>query len=268
MLPIPTRLNPGSGLWIRSQLGMPQPALMPEQKKENAAAKLKVKIAFRILFEAKDTSAKDLARANEIWKQCNIEFEEVKAEKKVLDENETVKLIGADLIVEPYMPDSVAVSKEAKKVISGDNKPGIVYVYYLKGLAQITSDPKGGTRDTVAPRHGVMVGERHVLMLGAKMDGYNAPLMRSYASIPFPEVLAHELGHVLGLDHVKGSEENDRNYLMHKLSGELQFDPSTKRENGPVLNGTSTRKIVCQDARRTQGSLPYWFRLPGQSFSC
>jgi len=184
-------------------LGLVTTAVQPTAKK---AAAIVIPVSVRVLDGANDTSADDLKAANAIWKEYGIQFKEVENVKwtKAKSEAALGKFVRVDLSTEALEANKWSPSE--RKLYSGDDQTGMIYIYYVRAIVQPGIVPGGipriwdGWTDDVTHNH---------ISLGIiNKKGF------------FPKVLPHEFGHALGLGHVE-----DPNDLMY------QFGSSRKGNN-------------------------------------
>jgi hypothetical protein len=186
-----------------------------------------VRVKFRILTRT-DTSQADLMRANEIWKACCIYF--VSFADIRFSKSEIQKALKEDRIMKDYyLPinlDYTIPTADEKKLMSSDMAPGYVYVYYVPKMETRLPSPVNPAKEDVY----------HSFVLGLTRSG-NPPHVE-IGNKYFTEVLAHELGHALGLYHTK-----EKSSLMYEFFADSREDIKSR--------GTRLTPDECSTARKT-----------------
>ncbi|MBL4663578.1 MAG: hypothetical protein JKY22_08500, partial [Flavobacteriaceae bacterium] len=157
---------------------------------------LEVVIPTTLLQPAANVIDADFARANQIYNPHGIEIE--KGNSKVLSEKESKKVIGNDLILDEFQ--GASATTEELKLIKHNRVKDHITGYWVPNM----SDPSRGealTKDD----------------LGNMPDDRTSVVTNS--CIRAQDTFAHEVGHVLGLDHTEDdatadTAAGDQNNLM------------------------------------------------------
>lgn len=150
-----------------------------------------VVIPTTLLKPAADTIDDDFKRANEIYNPRGIEVE--KGNQIELSEKATKKLLGRDLKMTEFTTKSA--TSEELKLIEMNRQEERMAGYWVPDFHDPT-DPSGGSRG-----EGLM--KSHLDNLG---DGRESVVINT--SSRAQDTFAHEVGHVMGLDHATGKPEN------------------------------------------------------------
>ena len=150
-----------------------------------------VVIPTTLLRPATNTIEDDFKRANEIYNPRGIEVE--KGTHIELSEKATKKLLGLDLKMEEFT--TKKATSEEMKLIEMNRQEGRMAGYWVPDFHD-PSHPGGGSR-------GEALIKSHMENLGDDRDS-----VVINTSSRAQDTFAHEVGHVLGLDHATGQPKN------------------------------------------------------------
>jgi hypothetical protein len=228
---------------------------------------IELNIHQRLLFGALDKIGRDVKVANKIWAACCIKFKVTS--KAELDLDDTLKITHSFGDVDPRFLPGEFFDIDGKKVdiafdVTGGYAAREAYAYHrVLGYGDFDAIPDEADiliyyaytvraqREHIAGYTGLQFS--HFVLPGVKIpgaaiaspgaiDGVPVPEVRpgSGAAIGAPRVLAHELGHVLSLEHV----EDPKNLMVSavELGDRLTVEQCTKaRAAAKAIKASKTR---------------------------
>ena len=150
-----------------------------------------VVIPTTLLKPATNTIEDDFKRANEIYSPRGIEIE--KGTQIELSEKATKKLLGHDLKIEEFT--TKRATSEELKLIEMNRQEGRIAGYWVPDFRNPTRPGSGSRGEALLKSHMENLGDdRESVVINTSSRAQ--------------DTFAHEVGHVLGLDHATGKPKN------------------------------------------------------------